>query len=79
MWLSASAAALATDSDEVVCTRAYTNGGAAFSVFKVTDAGITSWLENPRTGLTNWWLNPVGFRVFDAAGKLEVAYPEAAY
>ena len=44
------------------------------SVQKVTDAGITSLLETSRKGLTNRWLNPVGFVVFDGDGKLEVAH-----
>jgi len=60
--------------DEVVSIRAYAHGGAALSVFKVSAAGIKPWLEYPRIGLANRWLNPVGFGDFDGDGALEVAH-----
>lgn len=60
--------------DEVVSIQAYAQGGAALSVFKVSQSGIEPWVEYPRIGLANRWLNPVGFGDFDGDGSLEVAH-----
>lgn len=60
--------------DEVVSIRAYAQGGAALSVFKVSQSTIEPWVEYPRIGLANRWLNPVGFGDFDGDGQLEVAH-----
>ena len=60
--------------DEIIVVRAYSQSGAALSVFHIKDNKLKLFAETPDMGHAFGWLNPAGIADFDGDGKLEIAF-----
>jgi hypothetical protein len=58
---------------EAVIIRSHVSEGASIAVYNIGDEEISLKAESPNIGMTNRWLNIVGFGDFTGRGKVEIA------